>query len=85
MMYSFGDDKNSLPESVELMESICVEYISEVTKIAASLAGARITERELLFALRKNKKQQNRARELMIKHVEFEKIKKSAKESGSTL
>mmetsp|Transcript_105413 Transcript_105413/g.157806 ORF Transcript_105413/g.157806 Transcript_105413/m.157806 type:complete len:108 (+) Transcript_105413:46-369(+) len=82
MMYSFGDVENPLPESVDLMESICIEYISEMTRMTASIAGARITKKEVLFAIRKNKKQQNRARELMIKQIAIDKIRKSAKEHG---
>lgn len=85
MMFSFGDVEDPLPESVDLMESICVEYISEVTKIIASVAGARIAEKDILFAVRKNKKQQNRARELMIKQVIIDKARKQMEESDIKL
>jgi len=36
MMYGFGDDQNPYSESVDLLEDLVIEYISEMVILSAS-------------------------------------------------
>lgn len=68
MMYGFGDSKNCLRESVELMEDLALDYIKNMT-IEATKVGAnkrKLKLEDFLFLIRKDKKKYSRAKELII-------------------
>ena len=76
MMYGFGDDRKPLKLSVHLMEELVVDYVYSVLSQAqgaceqrqrgARGGGARqVKERDLLFAFRKDRRRQERVRELL--------------------
>ena len=77
-MFGFGDVENPLPESVELMEAIVLEYISEMTKSAAELSknSNRMKKEDLLFTIRKDAKKYNRAKELLVAQEQIKKARK---------
>ena len=83
-MFCFGDVKEPLPESVELLESIALEYISEVAKASAKISGPTIKDTNILFVIRKNTKQYNRGRELKIKKLAIDRVRRSASKEDST-
>eukprot|EP00027_Filamoeba_sp_ATCC50430_P011599 CAMPEP_0168545332 /NCGR_PEP_ID=MMETSP0413-20121227/2905_1 /TAXON_ID=136452 /ORGANISM="Filamoeba nolandi, Strain NC-AS-23-1" /LENGTH=175 /DNA_ID=CAMNT_0008575429 /DNA_START=29 /DNA_END=553 /DNA_ORIENTATION=+ len=67
MMYGFGDTKNPLPESVDLLEDIVVEYITEMTQKSMQMGSKRgkLQTEDLIFLIRKDRKKYARAKELL--------------------
>jgi transcription initiation factor TFIID subunit 13 len=78
MMYGFGDDREPLTESVQLMEELVVDYVHSVLNQAQQAAEqrqrgsshggagtARVKERDLIFALRRDRRRQERIEELL--------------------
>mmetsp|Transcript_22958 Transcript_22958/g.68245 ORF Transcript_22958/g.68245 Transcript_22958/m.68245 type:complete len:185 (-) Transcript_22958:291-845(-) len=69
MMFGFGDDASPMDETVDLVEDIVLEYLTEVTLRAASTAAdahkPRIDEKDLLFIVRKEPAKFARMRELL--------------------
>lgn len=78
MMYGFGDDKQPVKRSVELLEELAVDYVYQLLHRAQSAAehrhkgvrsggggAARVQERDLIFALRKDARRQQRVEELL--------------------
>ena len=76
MMYGFGDDRQPLTSSVHLMEGLVVDYVYQLLlhaqtackhrlRGARGSGSARISERDLLHALRRNPQKQHRVAELL--------------------
>ena len=78
MMYGFGDVEEPLAQSMELMEDMIIDYVQLLLKKALAAcedrhrgvkrpgaAEAKIKERDLLFALRKDRKRCARVAELL--------------------
>ena len=76
MMYGFGDDRQPISQSVRLMEELVVDYVQQVLHRAQGACesrqrgargggGVRVKERDLIFALRKNPRRQQRIEELL--------------------
>jgi transcription initiation factor TFIID subunit 13 len=77
MMYGFGDDVQTLPQSLHLMEDLVVDYLQQVLQQAHAVseerqrgvrrAGseAKVKERDLLFVLRKDPRRHRRVQELL--------------------
>ena len=74
-MYGFGDVKDPQPESVELMASMAQEYICEISRLCARISGPTIKDTEILFVVRRNRKQYNRGRQLKAKNAIIKKAK----------
>ncbi|CAI7923842.1 unnamed protein product, partial [Closterium sp. NIES-54] len=55
MMYGFGDDPEPLPETVELVEEMVIEYITDLVHRAQEVAArrGRLTTEDVLFLIRK--------------------------------
>ena len=79
MMYGFGEDLHPLPQSVALAEDMAVDYLQQVLRRASDAAAerqrggggaARVRERDLLFAVRKDAKRVARLQELLDVHEE---------------
>ena len=82
MLYGFGDVRTPLPQTVQLMEDLVVDYISQILRKARSVAEERslytkgggavkVKERDLLFVMRKDRKRLTRALELLEVHEEI--------------
>ena len=75
MMYGFGDDKQPLAASVSLMEELVLDYVQSVLHQAtqaceqrqrgARAVSARVKERDLIFALRKDPQRRERVEDLL--------------------
>ena len=76
MMFGFGDDRQPLAESVHLMEDLVVDYVYHVLHQATSASEqrqravrgggvARVQDRDLIFALRRDRRRQERVQELL--------------------
>jgi transcription initiation factor TFIID subunit 13 len=52
MMYGFGDDQNPFTESVDLLEDLVIEFITEVTHKASEIGKTGENKlKKLLFVL----------------------------------
>lgn len=66
IMYAFGDKQDQIPETLDLMNSIVVEYIEGMTlRAMASTFSGQLTEESLLFAIRGDKRKCHRAQQLL--------------------
>jgi len=67
MMYGFGDDQNPYTESVDLLEDLVVDYISEMTKKAMEIGkSGRIIVEDIIYLIRKDPKKYSRVKELLL-------------------
>ena len=72
MMFGFGDSANPLPQSVELMEDLMVDYVQQVLHKASEACETRnmqsrrasesknVSVNDLLFVVRKDRRRQKR-------------------------
>ncbi|BFZ10158.1 hypothetical protein BsWGS_13197 [Bradybaena similaris] len=78
MMYGFGDDQNPYTESVDLLEDLVTEYISEMTKKAMEIGkSGRIIVEDIIFLIRKDPKKYSRVKELLLMSEELRKARKA--------
>ena len=86
MMYGFGDARAPLPQTVQMMEELVVDYITDILRQAAAAAEQRswatcgststqIAERDLLFLLRKDRKRLDRVLSLLDVYEEQKAVK----------
>ncbi|PIK54700.1 putative transcription initiation factor TFIID subunit 13-like [Apostichopus japonicus] len=82
MMYGFGDDQNPYTESVELLEDLVVEFITEMT-IKAMETGrpGRVQVEDLIFLIRKDPRKYSRVKELLMMNEELKKARKAFDEA----
>ncbi|GAM21007.1 hypothetical protein SAMD00019534_041820 [Acytostelium subglobosum LB1] len=79
MMYGFGDVREPLPDSVDLMEDIVTEYIQEMTSKAGQVSSrrGRFQTEDLVFLVRKDAKKYHRVIELLRMNEELKKAKRA--------
>ncbi|KAK6169594.1 hypothetical protein SNE40_020614 [Patella caerulea] len=78
MMYGFGDDQNPYTESVDLLQDLVIEYITEMTKKAMDTGRpGRIQVEDIIFLIRKDPKKYSRVRELLLMNEELRKARKA--------
>ncbi|XP_067675259.1 transcription initiation factor TFIID subunit 13-like isoform X1 [Haliotis asinina] len=78
MMYGFGDDQNPYTESVDLLEDLVIEYITEMTKKAMETGRpGRIQVEDIIFLIRKDPKKYSRVKELLLMSEELRKARKA--------
>lgn len=78
MMYGFGDDQNPYTESVDLLEDLVIEYITEMTKKAMEVGRpGRIQVEDIIFLIRKDAKKYSRVKELLTMNEELRKARKA--------
>ena len=78
MMYGFGDEQNPYSESVDLLEDLVIEYITEMTKKAMEVGRqGRITVEDVIFLIRKDPKKYSRVKELLLMNEELRKARKA--------
>ncbi|EGG15603.1 transcription initiation factor TFIID subunit [Cavenderia fasciculata] len=79
MMFGFGDVREPLPETVDLMEEIVFEYIQEMTLKAAQVSTkrGRFQTEDLVFLVRKDPKKYSRVIELLKMNEELKVAKRA--------
>ncbi|XP_013416631.1 transcription initiation factor TFIID subunit 13 [Lingula anatina] len=78
MMYGFGDDQNPYQESVDLLEDLVIDYITEMTKKAMECGRpGRILVEDIIFLIRKDPKKYSRVKELLTMNEELRKARKA--------
>ncbi|DBB12530.1 TPA: Transcription initiation factor TFIID subunit 13 [Trebouxia sp. C0006] len=74
MMYGFGDDRTPYKESVDLVEDMVMNYVVDTwqkTLASAHSRSTKVSEKDVIFLLRKDKKKYKRARELLYLEDQF--------------
>eukprot|EP00271_Cylindrocystis_brebissonii_P014571 TRINITY_DN35952_c0_g1_i1.p1 TRINITY_DN35952_c0_g1~~TRINITY_DN35952_c0_g1_i1.p1 ORF type:complete len:182 (-),score=41.68 TRINITY_DN35952_c0_g1_i1:671-1216(-) len=86
MLYGFGDDPDPLPETVELVEDIVVDYITDMVHKAQDVALRRqkLGLEDLLFLIRKDPRKFARVKELLAMNEELKKARKNFEVEGET-
>jgi transcription initiation factor TFIID subunit 13 len=79
MMYGFGDVRDPLPESVELMEDMVMDFINDIVTKAMQInkQRSRLTTEDIVFLIRKDKKKYTRAMELLQINEEVKMAKRA--------
>ncbi|CAD5121838.1 DgyrCDS10307 [Dimorphilus gyrociliatus] len=78
MLYGFGDDKNPYAESVDLMEDLVIDFITEMTQRALEAGRqGRISVEDIVYVVRKDVKKYSRVKELMMMSEELRKARKA--------
>lgn len=77
-MYGFGDDQNPYTESVDLLEDLVIQYISEITYKAMEIGkSGRVTVEDILFLTKKDARKYTRVKELLLMNEELKKARKA--------
>lgn len=78
MLYGFGDDENPYQETVNLLDEIVVQYIIEMTKMAAEVGKTdKVTVEDILFLVRRDSKKYSRVKDLLHMNEELKKARKA--------
>ncbi|XP_037933727.1 transcription initiation factor TFIID subunit 13-like [Teleopsis dalmanni] len=78
MMYGFGDDKNPYTESVDLVEDLVIEFITEKTHRAMDIGRTRrVRIEDIIFLYRKDLRKYARVKDLLTMNEEFKKARKA--------
>jgi len=78
MMYGFGDDQNPYSESVDLLEDLVVEFVSEMTKKAMDVGRpGKISVEDIIYVIRKDSKKFSRVKELLLMSEALRKARKA--------
>mmetsp|Transcript_1429 Transcript_1429/g.2863 ORF Transcript_1429/g.2863 Transcript_1429/m.2863 type:complete len:128 (-) Transcript_1429:443-826(-) len=79
MLYGFGDVPNPLPETVELVEELVVDYVTDMMYKAAEgcQTRGRLTHQDLVFSVRKDHRKYSRCVELLDMHEELKRARKN--------
>ncbi|PSC70449.1 transcription initiation factor TFIID subunit 13-like [Micractinium conductrix] len=92
MLYGFGDDLQPLPETLDLVEDVVLDYATtllhkamdsaavrgKLRRPGAPGAGAAVGPEDILFLVRKDHKKYARAKELLIMDEEIKKARQVA-------
>ena len=79
MMYGFGDDPDPMPETVNLMEDIMIDYITDLVHKSQSVASRRgkLTTEDVMFLVRKDSRKFARVKELLAMNEELKRARKA--------
>uniref|UniRef100_A0A0A9YCZ8 Transcription initiation factor TFIID subunit 13 n=1 Tax=Lygus hesperus TaxID=30085 RepID=A0A0A9YCZ8_LYGHE len=78
MMYGFGDDQNPYTESVDLLEDLVIEYITDMTHQAMEIGRTgRVQVEDIIFLVRKDPRKYARVRDLLTMNEELKKARKA--------
>ncbi|XP_055943790.1 transcription initiation factor TFIID subunit 13-like isoform X3 [Argiope bruennichi] len=78
MMYGFGDDQNPYTESVDLLEDLVIEFITEITHKAMEIGRTgRVQVEDIVFLVRKDPRRYARVKDLLTMNEELKKARKA--------
>jgi transcription initiation factor TFIID subunit 13 len=86
MMHGFGDDPNPYSETVELVEELVIQFVTEMTLKAMEVGkSGRVHVNDVIFIIRKDKKKYTRVRELLMMKEQIDKAKKAFSEDSEAV
>ncbi len=78
MMHGFGDDPSPYSETVDLVEELVIQFITEMTTKAMDAGkGGRVHVNDIIFLIRKDKKKYSRVKDLLTMKEQIDKAKKA--------
>lgn len=78
MMYGFGDDQNPYTESVDLIEDLVIEFITEMTHRAMEIGRTgRVQVEDIVFLVRKDPRKYARVKDLLTMNEELKRARKA--------
>ncbi|XP_014250855.1 transcription initiation factor TFIID subunit 13 isoform X2 [Cimex lectularius] len=78
MMYGFGDDQNPYTESVDLLEDLVIEYITDLTHQAMEIGRTgRVQVEDIIFLVRKDQRKYARVKDLLTMNEQLKKARKA--------
>ncbi|KXJ11397.1 transcription initiation factor TFIID subunit 13 [Exaiptasia diaphana] len=78
MMYGFGDDQCPYTESVDFLEDLVIEYITEMTLKAMEVGKkGKVHCEDIVFLIRKDPKKYARVKDLLTMNEELKKARKA--------
>lgn len=80
MVYGFGGDPSPEPETLDVLEDVMVEFVSDVLQRAGTSSSkpGKMRTQDLLYVIRKSPKQWGRAKELLLLKKEIEEAKRTS-------
>ena len=83
-MHGFGDDPNPYSETVELVEELVIQFVTEMTLKAMEVGkSGRVHVNDIIFIIRKDKKKYSRVKDLLMMKEQIDKAKKAFSEDSS--
>ncbi|KAF3819551.1 hypothetical protein GH733_015060 [Mirounga leonina] len=80
MMYGFGDDQNPYTESVDILEDLVIEFITEM---AMSIGRqGRVQVEDIVFLIRKDPRKFARVKDLLTMNEELKRARKAFDEAN---
>ena len=77
-MHGFGDDPNPYTETVDLVEDLVVEFITEMTMKAMEVGkSGKVHVNDIMFILRKDPKKYARVNDLLRMNEELKKARRA--------
>uniref|UniRef100_A0A1L8DH42 Transcription initiation factor TFIID subunit 13 n=1 Tax=Nyssomyia neivai TaxID=330878 RepID=A0A1L8DH42_9DIPT len=78
MMYGFGDDQNPYTESVDMLEDLVIEFITETTHRAMEIGRTgRVQVEDIVFLVRKDQRKYARVKDLLTMNEELKRARKA--------
>ncbi|XP_065156267.1 transcription initiation factor TFIID subunit 13 isoform X2 [Atheta coriaria] len=78
MMFGFGDDQNPYTESVDIIEDLVIEFITETTHKAMEIGKTgRVQVEDMVFLVRKDARKYARVKDLLTMNEELKRARKA--------
>ncbi|XP_003743164.1 transcription initiation factor TFIID subunit 13 [Galendromus occidentalis] len=78
MMYGFGDDKQPYMETVDLLEELVIEFITDLCHRAMEIGRpGRVQVEDIIFLVRKDPRKYARVKDLLTMNEELKKARKA--------
>ena len=78
MLYGFGDEQVPYTETVELLDDLLIQYITEMTVKAMNVGKkGRVHVEDIVYLIRKDPKKYARVKELLTMNEELKKARKA--------
>lgn len=83
MMHGFGDDPNPYSDTVELVEELVIQFITETSLKAMDVGkNGRVHVNDIIFIIRKDRKKYSRVKDLLTMKEQIDKAKKAFSEDS---
>jgi len=77
-LYGYGDDQNPYTETVEFLDDLVLEFITDFTKKAMEIGrSGRVQVEDIIFLVRKQPKMYGRVKDLLTMNEELKKARKA--------
>jgi len=78
MMYGFGDDQNPYTESVDFIEDLVIEYVTEMTVKAMDIGKTgRVQVEDIMHLVKRDSRKYARVKDLLTMNEELKKARKA--------